>query len=181
MNLKDVLESIISEDKTLYSNEWLSIKQTDDWYVYMHQEKSDGKGVAVLGYRQIGEDVEFLGRFEQVPCHKDGAVLCSLTGMVERGDNPLETAVKELVEESGIEKSSEYFEELGTLRSSKASDTTFFLFAVDLSDTEDKEVYEGDGDGTKGEEGSYCKWVSRQDVIQCKDPLLMALVMRAGI
>jgi len=153
MKLKNVFESI-NKDKVLYADEWLSLRQTGGRYTYMHEEKSDGKAVAVLGFKTEEDgSYKILGRFEEVPPHHDGISLCALTGMVEKGDEPLETAVRELSEEAGIEADQDQFENFGTTRPSKASDTTMFLFAVDLSDIEEKEIYSGEGDGTKGEEG----------------------------
>ena len=186
MKLKDVfLEATNQGDETLWEDEWIAVKKKDDLYTYTHSIKSDGKGVAVLGYSYDDEDYEdtkmmVLGRYEDTPPHGDGITLTSLTGMVEKGDTPLETAVKELKEESGISVDASKLEEIGTVMPSKSSDTVIHLFAVDLSSEFDgaKEFF-GDGDGTKGEEGSYCKFVSIDDATESKCPLLSVMILRA--
>lgn len=165
--------------ETLWKGKYISVKLLDGFYEFLHDGR--GKSVAVLGYRRVGKDAwEFLGRFENCPPHQDGIVLCSLTGGMEEGENPKQTALRELKEESGIVYDSE-IKELGTLRPSKASDTTTYLFAVDLSDVPDKEKYIGKGDGTKGEEGAYCKWISKSDAVNSKDPILISMIARLGL
>lgn len=165
------------EDKTLFKTEWLSIKRTNDWYDYMHQEKSDGKAVAVLIYRE-NLNTPICGRFEEVPCHFDGISLCSLTGMVEKEDTFEYTAVKEIYEEAGINCKKEELIGLGTIKNSKASDTITYLYALNAGN---RDIGEPIGDGTKGEEGSYCDWVTYKDAIMCKDPLMSTLIKRLEI
>src|SRR5690606_3338734 len=112
-----------TEDEVLWQDEWLAVKRKDGWYTYSHSVKSEGKGVAVLGYT---EDGLVLGRFENTPPHNDGVSLSSLTGMVEVGDTPLKTATKELKEESGFEVDESEFVDLGTVRPSKSSDSVIY-------------------------------------------------------
>jgi len=160
-------------DKTLWEDEWIAVKSKDDWYTYTHSVKSDGLGVAVLGYT---DDNLILGRYENVPPHGDGIALTSLTGMVEKGDTPLETAVKELKEESGFDSESSDFMDLGVVRPSKSSDTTIHCFAIRLDYKEGN--LEGAGDGTKGEEGSYCKFVNFEEAVWSKDALISLMTAR---
>ena len=169
------------EDQTLWKGKYISIRLLDGWYEYLHDGTS--KLVVVLGYRRLGKDAwEYLGRYENCPPHKDGITLCALTGGIEENEKPLHAALRELKEESGLVYDS-YDSEikyLGTLRPSKASDSTAYLFAVDLSNVPNQEKYVGKGDGTKGEVGSYCKWISRNEAINSKDPLLISAVSRLG-
>jgi 8-oxo-dGTP pyrophosphatase MutT (NUDIX family) len=166
------------EDKTLWQGKYISTKLLDNWYEYVHD--GTGKLVVVLCFRNPEQGVwEFLGRYEKCPPHKDGIALCALTGGIEEGEQyPLVAAMRELKEESGIIPFNSEVIVLGTLRPSKASDSTAYLFAVDLNDLEKKHKYVGKGDGTKGEEGSYCAWVSEQEAINSKDPLLISAIAR---
>ena len=159
--------------KTLYRNEWLSLQETLDGYVYAHEEKSDGQGVAVLAYR--AKPLLVVGRYENCPCHFDGMALTSLTGQVDPGETPLQTAARELFEEAGITAGHDEFQSLGTVRPSKAADTTMHLFAVDIGD---RDIGRGPGDGTKGEEGAYCKWVDHEQALISKSPVLATMVAR---
>jgi 8-oxo-dGTP pyrophosphatase MutT (NUDIX family) len=165
-------------EQTVYQGKYISVKLLDGWYEFLRD--GTGKFVAVLGYRRIGKDAwEYLGRYENCPPHKDGIALCSLTGGMEEDEEPTQSALRELKEESGI-TTDEELESLGTVRSSKASDSTGYLFAVDLSEVPDQPKYTGKGDGTKGEEGSYCKWVSREEAINAKDTILITMIARLG-
>lgn len=173
----------------LFKNKWVTVveKTLDNGskYVYSKADWCSSEGVAILPYRAraINEDwgyykPEFLGRFEICPAHSDDIELCSITGgMDKEGESPAFTAKRELIEEGGYDVPVENFVYLGTVRPSKASDTTTHLFAVDL-DKGANEV-EATGDGTLGEEGAYCDWVSLEEATDCKDPLVHTILMRA--
>lgn len=168
--------------KDLWKGKYLSVKLLDDWYEYLHN--GNGKFVVVLGYKRIGKDAwKYLGRYENCPPHNDGISLCALTGGIDDdNEKPEKAALRELQEESGID-SKKYkleLENLGTVRPSKASDSIAHLFAVDLQNVPDKDMYVGKGDGTKGEQGSYCKWVDSQTVKNSKDPLLITCFAKLG-
>lgn len=162
------------QDKTLWENEWLAVKEHDGWYTYMHQKKCDGKAVAVLGYSE--SPLSPLGRFERVPCHNDGVSLCALTGMVDGGEDFKTAAAREFEEESGVKVDEKELEDLGEIRPSKASDTVVHLYAVKIPKRDGKLT--GKGDGTKGEQGAFCSFVSVNDSINSKDPLLATMVVR---
>lgn len=159
--------------KTLWENEWIEIREIDGFYTYMHQKKCDGKAVAVLGFSKDGK---VLGRFERVPCHGDGITLCSLTGMVDPGEEFLDAAVRELEEESGISMPPESLISLGEVRPSKASDTVISLWAVEVEYQPGE--FTGEGDGTEGEKGAYCKFVTMKEAARCKDPLVPCMILR---
>ena len=160
--------------KVLAKNEWLSLRETDG-YVYAHEEKSDGMGVAVLASRW--PPLQIVGRIERCPCHFDDFALCSLTGQIDAGESPLATAVRELFEEAGITAGPDEFEALGQVRPGKATDTTMHLFAVNIGP--DRDIGRGPGDGTKGEEGAYCQWIDYAKAVMSKDPLLATMAARA--
>jgi 8-oxo-dGTP pyrophosphatase MutT (NUDIX family) len=171
-----------SKDVTLWSNEWLSIRLKDGWYTYMHEQRTDGRLVVVLGYRINPLDPEaepdLVGRVEKCPPHRDGFALCALTGGVEIGESPLEAAVKEFHEEAGIRVGPREMINLGTTRPIKAADTTAYLYAVNVRD---RQIGKSIGDGTRGEEGAYCKWISWEEAFLSKDPLLAALAARLAM
>lgn len=165
--------------KQLFKGKFLTINLLDDWYEFIHD--GNGKFVAVLGYRRLGKDYwEYLGRFENCPPHQDGISLCCLTGGIENDELPLDAAKRELKEESGIDIETKMFKSLGEVRPSKMSDSTGYLFAVDLSHIAEQDKYVGGGDGTKGEMGSFCKWVDKEKAFNSKDPLLITCISRLG-
>ena len=170
------------EDVTLWSNEWLSIRRLDGWYTYLHETRTNGHLVVVLGFRKkphdpLGEP-DLIGRVEKCPPHRDGFALCALTGGVEIGETPLAAAVKEFHEEAGIKVGIREMIPLGTVRPIKAADTTAYLYAVDVKN---RDIGKSIGDGTFVEEGAYCKWISWEDAFQSKDPLLATLAIRLAM
>lgn len=176
----------VSEDKTeevLFKNKWIEVYEKDGWYTCYRSEH----GVVVLGIRYseskkaLLDEMEALVRVEHTPCHLDGPKegkfnLTSLTGMIEDGLTPFQTAKKELLEESGYDVQEEAFIDLGWVYPSKQSDNKIYLFAVDLTGLEpSKEI---SGDGTKGEEGAYSKWVSLKEAISLPSPMIGACISR---
>jgi 8-oxo-dGTP pyrophosphatase MutT (NUDIX family) len=168
------MDKIIESGKGSY----LSLRQTDEGYEYSHGEKGDTQ-VAILVYSSTREENPILGRFERTPCHFDKRVkLTSFTGMVEEGENPLETVKRELEEESGISPEGLEFIPLGVVHTSKSSDYLTDLWAVDVKDRVPGKVV---GDGTIGEKGAYVKWVTAEDYVYNSDDVLVLhmLVRRA--
>lgn len=174
-----------SKTKTLFETEWLSLKENPDGFIFVHTERGDGHSVAVLGWREDYNGLKILGRFEPSSAHGDKEnKLVSLTGCMEERfgtieETALKYAVQELEEEAGIKVGKKRFVSLGTIRPSKSSDTTMHLFSVELPVEEPLDNPKGDG--TKNEKGTYCKWVSLDEIIASKDPVLHCLVLKSGI
>lgn len=172
--------------KILYQDDNLSLLQADDWYTYAHMSRTepaeDGSSqlVAVLVYTfsEWSDKVDkILGRFECCLPHNDGIELTSITGGVDKGSTPIESAIHELYEEAGFENvQEEDLVPLGTCRPSKQSDTLCHLFAFDATYKDRRE--DSIGDGTLGEEGAYCGWISLEEAITCKCPLVPTMYMR---
>lgn len=173
----------------LFDNKWLSVleKHMDNGgrYVYSTAKWCNSQGVAILPFRMklklVGwnyYEPEFLGRYEICPAHSDLVELCSITGGMDKPyEDTITTAHRELIEEGGYDVPIENIVSLGTVRPSKSSDSLMHLFAVNL-DEGAKEVT-AVGDGTLGEEGSYCSWITEQQLVEAKDPLLHTMLLRA--
>ncbi len=162
-------------DAVLYQDEWLSIRRTPGGYVYTHEEKGNGNGVAVLAYNLAARQV--VGRYEECPPHRDGVALCALTGQMDvPGEDPFTAATRELAEESGIVVHPGELLSLGTVQNGKQTDTKMHLFVVDVGDRVLPE--HPVGDGTRGEANAYCEWIPVGVAIGSKDPLLITLVAR---
>ena len=154
-------------DKVLWENEWLRVKMKDGWYTCTESTKGDG--IAVCVFRPKTKEV--LIRYEHTPCHGEGLRQTSITGMMDKGETPDQTALRELKEETGITANSDELLGLGWVFNSKSSSDKTYLFAVDGSN---KEIGEIVGDGTKGEEGAYVKWESLEIALQLNAPSVLA-------
>ena len=171
-------------DELLFENEWLSVYMKDGWYVYAHESRCEqGELVAVLPFvlDRYGSVEKLLGRYEECPAHGDGMALCSITGGVDIGSNPVDAAIQELWEEGGFRAESTDLIDLGTIRPIPSSDATVYLYGIDV--TEDEHLWRGDsiGDGTKGEEGAYCDWVNVDEAVACKSSNMIAMVARLAL
>lgn len=164
-----------TKEKILFKNKWVSLKEING-YSFLHEERSKGKIVAVLGYKIKEKQLEILGRFEITIAHNNSMELCSLTGGIEENESALDSAVRELFEESGIKENKENFVSLGTIKNYKAADTTTYLYCVNLQGKDPAEKAKGDGTG--GEKDTYCKWISADEIIDCKDPLTHSMLLR---
>ncbi len=144
------------EDVILCETEYLSLIERDGWYYFAQVPGSMG-GVTILLYRSNG-DKPILGRYEICPAHGDGMALTAISGGIEKSDTPLETAVNESYEEGGY----------------KIDPASF----VDLGKCQLSTNYDAPGDGTKGEIGSYCDWVSIEEAIFSKSAFISTLIVR---
>lgn len=165
-------------DKLLYHTPYLSLKLRDGWYYFAQIPGSMG-GVSILLYRTDDKDKSILGRFEVCPAHLDTTpALTAVSGGIEKGDSPIETAIKEAYEEAGYRLDPNELIDLGLCRLSTNQDTIVYCYAADVTG---KERYEAPGDGTRGEVGAYCDWVSAEEAVMSKSAYMSVLVLRLFI
>lgn len=170
-------------DKTLYEGKWLALRVKNEpdhgikGYEYVHNVPGNGRGVAVIPYRLtprrmsgiMGHAIEFLVVHEIIPPWKLSHSMCALTGLVDKPTEPLAfAAARELFEESGYKVEPDSLISLGSSHVSKSSDTTLFLYAVDLTDTDPP--VEPPKDGTGLESQLTSSWVI--DPYTSLDPVL---------
>jgi 8-oxo-dGTP pyrophosphatase MutT (NUDIX family) len=169
---------VSSSDKLLYGDEWLELRQIDGWYTYARNKAGDG--VLVLGLRpkskQQDRTWEFLARMEQTPPHGSGHRLTSLTGTIESGLSPEETALKELREESGYEIQADCLTPLGWIFLWKGTDYKLHLFAANL---EGKPQHPIEGDGSEGEKDATVRWIQKEEAARIQDAGFLAALFRA--
>lgn len=167
-------------EKILFKNKWIEIYEKDDWYTCYRSKH----GVAVLGFRMMESEPEILVRLENTPCHDDGPRIenlnmTSLTGMIEDDLNAVHTAKRELLEESGYDVPVDELKFLGWVYPSKMSDNKIYLFAVDLG--QHVPVSAPKGDGSQGEDGGRCIWVSMKVALQLPSPIISACIAKLMI
>ena len=60
-------------DELLFENEWIQVKERDDWYTFVHNIKTEGKAIMVLVYDfDDPENLKLLARYEHNPAHTEG-------------------------------------------------------------------------------------------------------------
>jgi 8-oxo-dGTP pyrophosphatase MutT (NUDIX family) len=135
-------------------------------YTYSHEVSCEGQKVSVLPFRSSESNgIEFLVRKEVTPAwgHSLGQHMSSITGGVEKDQNPLENAVMEVREEGGYDVELSDLLSLGVIHGSKSSDTDYYIFSVDLTN---KTYNIPEGDGSYMETLSGCEWVSEQLLLE---------------
>ena len=161
-------------DKVLYQTGHLSLIERDSWYYFAQVPGSPG-GVMILLYRTDSE-LSVLGRFEMCPAHDDKVpALTTIAGGIESNETPKEAIVREAYEEAGYNLSLDDVVSLGRCNLSTNQDTLVYLFAADVTGLSRKTA---PGDGTRGEQGAYCDWVTPQQAIQSKSAFMSTMIMR---
>lgn len=167
--------------EVLYTSKWAEVRKRG-FYVYTHSPWSNSMGVALLPFRFVNGQIQFLARFENNLAHTDNRnelEICSITGGYDNADRFTieECALNELREEGGYAALPVDLIPLGTANVSKGSDYVQFLYGIDLGKPHIVRV-EPTGDGTEGEIGAYCKWVTREELFTTKDPLVYMMYAR---
>lgn len=156
-------------EKTLYENEWISLKSktfpnTKHEYIYSHETRCNGHIVVVLPFKIINNKVQYLLRHELNPAWGDERIYASVTGGIDTL-YPEKDAIKELQEETGFQATVDELINLGQCQGTKSTDTIYHLFAVNLTD---RRPIKPSGDGSVGEATNINVWVS--DIGISKDP-----------
>lgn len=172
----------MTKTKTLFSNSWLSLMQVEDpdrgvsGYVYAHETRSEGKIVLVLPFRSKSDSqfsgIEVLFRREVTPAWDMNSKLSGITGGVEEED-PAEDALRELEEEAGYTVTREDLIFLGTTYASKAMDTVYHLYAVNVGD---KTPQKAGGDGSRLESEGSVEW--HDSAMGCEDAVATCAYFR---
>lgn len=173
--IEQTIARLENRDEVLYSGNWLEIVKRDGWYEFARYTTSNG-GVYILPYRG-NSDKSILGRYEITPAHLDQKpTLTTITGGVNEKVRPIDVAVQEMYEEAGYLVLPSQLMNLGTVYLAKGADFVGHLYAIDVDGLP---RVEAPGDGTKGEEGAYCDWVSIKQMINCKEPVASCLMLGA--
>ncbi len=163
-------------DKILFENPFVAIIDRDG-YTFLRETRADGKIVSVLPFRFENGKFTYLARLEVCPAHSPDLERCSITGGLEKiaGETPEHRAAEELWEEAGYRIDKEALIPLGIVRPSKASDTTVYLFAANVTGLKQ---HPAPGDGSKFEMGASTEWLTLEQALDVQDPLFLAAILR---
>lgn len=161
-------------EKILYRTKYLSLVEKDNWIFVKDMTEAF---VAILPFRDREGEIEFLARIETIPAHQPARHLCALTGTIEKGESPSETARRELYEESGFRGRGPLIQ-MGQIFLSKSSSTVVHLYAIEVTDEVQEEA---PGDGTQNEEEATTKWLTRKKASMVPDSLFCAMITRLSL
>jgi 8-oxo-dGTP pyrophosphatase MutT (NUDIX family) len=163
---------------SLYKTKWVELMQRESeengTYIYIQEPwLIDAKSVSILPYFYSDSGkIMYLLRHE----HADIPVTGTVKGGCDKeGESPMETAIRELQEETGYFADEFDMIYLGTARSSKLNTTTMHLYAVNIMPLRYEKPL---GDGTLNEANAYCEWVSEEKAIDSQDPMIHVSIMR---
>lgn len=150
-------------DTLLFENEWLTIKETNDGYVYV----DNIDGVIILPFKVLEDGGKlYLLRKESHPLH--GMNITVIAGRTDAEDGDLEyawieTAKRELKEEAGIDvgDDTDRLVNLGIIHLGKDNRFPDIMVAVDVTGLEQLEPAT---DGTKSEKESFNFWVTEGEL-----------------
>lgn len=160
-------------DKTLFDNEWVTVKEKPDGWVYVETPPA----VAVLPFKvEDGfESVKFLVRYEEIPTMGEGLQPWMIFGGIGEHGSPEEAALAELWEEGGIRASEDLLIDLGEVWTRKDASQPCRLFAVDVSELDQVEP---EGDGSEGEKDYRLEWMGWYKLVEHPVSVLHSIAIR---
>lgn len=159
-----------AEDKTLYENKHISIKETDDGYTYYEYDDT----VGILPFRRNSHK-PFLVRKEPVPSWGGGLFTWAVYGGTGDHGSIVEAAVAEVEEEAGFRISQKQLIDAGKIYRGKNSTGQTYLFLVDVTS---EQQYEPQGDGSEEESDSLVQWVDANYIQYSECPILHSLLLK---
>lgn len=161
----------IQEYKVIHQNEWLSLHQTSKGFVYAQRKGINS--IASLVFKKENNDFYFLIRKQLLPNlvleekPEDFLYPSCITGTIEEGDTPLETALRETFEEGGIYLENSHLRASGKYIATTQSNEVVYTFVFEK--TSEVVQTEPQNDGSYFEQISKNEWVSLQkleDILQ---------------
>lgn len=181
---KKVSDRELAHTEVIGGNEWLQLQNRiyDDnvKYTVMHEVRCNGNIVVILPYKSKDGELSYMFRNELTPpWNPNYQVMSSITGGVDTNDTVEKTAIKELKEETGFLAIESMLEPMGTVYGSKASDTVYHLFAINVGNCVQ---VKSQPEGLESEAENV--WVPARDlnaVADAADPMVYALYVRHSI
>lgn len=157
-------------DHTLFENDHMAVIDRDGWTFVREADR-----VVILPYRDGLTGPRYLVRVETVPAHTTRTHTCAVAGTMEEGESPIQTAVRELFEETGYKATPDHLVPLGVSYITKGASNRVFYFCCDVRRLPRTTA---PGDGSILEAIAETRWLSRQQMLNVPDPMLQACLLR---
>ena len=180
-------EIIFLNSISLYATDWVELRRIRapelkiNGYDFIHEKRCQGNIVAFLPFEKANNEFKFLLRKEAVPCWElDRPLLCSFTGGVDKDLTPYKCFIKELEEEAGyivdVQEENRVYD-LGVSFSTKSSDSTYWLYAVDITNFPEEKIRDLYVE-TELEQASTNEWIDANKIHEAQDPFVSQIVIR---
>ncbi len=153
----------MSKNNKIFEHKWMNVFETEDHFIYAERRGKDS--IAVLAYRLVDNDYEFLIRWQLLPAtsvreHK--LMPCCITGSLWDQTDLIAAVKSELYEEGGIKlnDNNRIKAHKSFISSTQMSETTH-VYIVDVTNLEQEAI---SGDGSYLESISETKWTSHDDL-----------------
>lgn len=160
--------------KNLYDGGWFSHHVTDEGVEFLAEKKD---GITCLCYDPTRADKPFLLLHEQMSATMTTEPrLCSLTGSMDPGEDPMQTCLREVREEAGAVVLEEMVTYHGPLFTYKGCTKVTHVFSANISGCG---FVKAVGDGSEAEENAFVRWHSLEELLATEDALLLATLAKA--
>ncbi|UCZ56972.1 NUDIX hydrolase [Desulfurispirillum indicum] len=151
---------------------YLELKSRDGWE-YVSRVQCEGAVIVLIHNRDTGLYL----MVEQYRPPVAQRVLEFPAGLIDAGETPLQTAVRELREEAGIDAQPGELLDLGYVYSSVGmSDEKIFFFAITIDNS--REVHPLNLQGAEAHHGLVSRWVPEEAVLTSKAAKAQSILAR---
>lgn len=156
----------MKKSKLLYTTKHLDLYETEKGFVYAQRRTINS--VACLCFKVVNNKYYFLIRYQPMPEVEEKNVWsdlypCPITGSIESNEKIIESAIRELYEEAGIEVNQSNVIESSMSISSTQMNEKVYNFLIDCTNCKQEKP---SGDGTIFESVSINKWVEEKELLE---------------
>lgn len=152
-------------DKLLYKTPWLKLFLTKKGFIYA--ERKGVNSVAALIFKKQNNETLFHLRYQLKPNLKDlntdiKHYPCCITGTIEKNETPIQTVIKEVLEESGFYINEDNILNKNVYLATTQSNEAVYTYIIKIDQNTKTETPKNDG--SYFEAMSYNLWVNEKEL-----------------